>query len=256
MKDFARQFIVPLAAKFGWKQICEVGARDGATTERLLALPGVNVTVIDPCLDLDLQRKFAPDQRVIVRRSNSLDALPLLTSEYDCILIDGDHNWYTVYNELKTISERRLLRRGGMIFLHDVEWPYSRRDMYYQPDTIPPEYRHAFAQKGIVPGQIELSESSDFNAALCNALTEGGMRNGVLTAIEDFFREHRGEYHFFRIREQYGLGVLRYRTHDVGDLWFWAFALKTLAFNGAKRTFNAHFPSAYALAKVVLKRGR
>jgi hypothetical protein len=28
-----------------------------------------------------------------------------------------------------------------MIFFHDVGRPYGRRDMYYQPETVPPEFR-------------------------------------------------------------------------------------------------------------------
>ena len=40
---------------------------------------------------------------------------------------------------------------------------------------------------------------------------EGGPRNGVLTAIEDFIAEHLSDYHFTRIKAQYGLGILQYR---------------------------------------------
>ena len=132
---------------------------------------------------------------------------------FDCILIDGDHNWYTVFNELRLIRERTLLKAGGYIFLHDVDWPYGRRDLYYQPETIPAEFRHPFAEKGIVRGQSPLAEVGSMNSRnYLNAMEEGGPKNGVLTAIEDFLALHPGDYRFFMIRYQWGLGVLQLRS--------------------------------------------
>lgn len=133
---------------------------------------------------------------------------------YDCILIDGDHNWYTVINELKTIRQRGLLRPGGRIFFHDIEWPYGRRDIYYQPETIPEPYRLEYAQKGILRGQRALDESHGSNRNLYNAVREGGPRNGVLTAVEDFIADHPSEYMFCRIRKEFGLGILQSRSAD------------------------------------------
>ena len=56
---------------------------------------------------------------------------PKIKTTFDCIIIDGDHNWYTVFNELTIIEKRNLLKEGGTIFFHDIAWPYGRRDMYY-----------------------------------------------------------------------------------------------------------------------------
>jgi hypothetical protein len=136
---------------------------------------------------------------------------------YDCILIDGDHNWYTVFNELRLIRERGLLRRGGMIFFHDVGWPFGRRDMYYQPDTIPQEYRHKHELKGIVRGRSQLVDSGGGNAKDWNAVHEGGPKNGVLTAIEDFQSAHPSEYRFCRVRLAAGLGIMQYRGEKLWD---------------------------------------
>jgi hypothetical protein len=136
---------------------------------------------------------------------------------YDCFLIDGDHNWYTVFNELDLIRQRSLLRPGGMIFFHDVEWPYGRRDLYYQPQTIPAQYRNDFDRKGVQRGQTALVDSGGGNAHLCNAIREGGPRNGVLTAIEDFLAEYPSEYQFCRIRAQHGLGILQSRSSNPAE---------------------------------------
>jgi SAM-dependent methyltransferase len=211
MQLFARHIIVPLARKRGWKSFCEIGASIGLSTDEILKLPNIAYAIIDPGLDLDLVQKYAGDTRVTVIKKNSLDALPNLSGEFDCILIDGDHNWYTVFNELRLIRERGLLRPGGFIFFHDVGWPYGRRDMYYQPETVPAGHRQENARKGIKRGKSQLAGSGGVNQDLFNALHEGGPKNGVLAAIEDFIAAHPADYQFCRIKAQWGLGILQYR---------------------------------------------
>ena len=217
MQKFARHIIVPLARKHGWKRFCEIGASTGLSTDEILKLPNIAYTILDPCLDADLSLKYGGDPRVTVHKRNSLDALPNLNDTFDCILIDGDHNWYTVFNELRLIHERSLLAAGGMIFFHDVGRPYGRRDMYYQPETVPAEFRQRYEQKGIVRGRSQLADSEGSNRIHFNAVREGGPRNGVLTAIEDFVAEHRADYHFTRIKAQYGLGILQYRRKTASE---------------------------------------
>lgn len=219
MKFFADPVIKPYISAAGYRDICEIGASLGENTEKLLEIESVRVAVIDPCLDADLQNKARNNRRLTVHKGLSLDVLAQISGRFDCILIDGDHNWYTVYNELQTIERRNLLREGGTIFLHDVDWPYGRRDMYYQPETIPGEFVHVYAAKGIVRGQSELSEDSGINSERYNALFEGGSRNGVLTAVEDFLRG-RNNYLFFCVHEQHGLGVLHKRKNISRGLPF------------------------------------
>lgn len=217
MNQFVRDFIVPVALKRGWKSFCEIGASKGNSTDQLLKLPDISHTIVDPGLDADLVARYATDRRVTVLRDLSLAALPKMEGPYDCFLIDGDHNWYTVFNELTLIRQRGLLRPGGMIFFHDVEWPYGRRDMYYQPETIPAQYRLPYACKGILRGRSALVDSGGDNRQVANAIHEGGPRNGVLTAIEDFVAEHPSDYQFCRIRVQYGLGILQARSSDPAE---------------------------------------
>jgi len=217
VQQLARSSIIPLARKRGWKRFCEIGASFGLTTDEILKLPNISCTIVDPCFDADLALKYAKDARVTVKKSNSLDALPSLEDAYDCILIDGDHKWYTLFNELRLIRERGLLRRGVMIFFHDVEWPYGRRDMYHQPDTIPPEYRPEYARKGIIRDQTQLKDSEGTNSQTCNDVHDGGPRNGGLTAIEDFVVEHPSEHHLCRLKQQYGLGILQLRSKRLSE---------------------------------------
>jgi hypothetical protein len=215
--ELVRQFAIPLARKKRWRSFCEIGSRKGDSADVLLGLPGVSLTIVDPCLDADLVRRYSTDPRVTVHRAISLDALPLVTGPFDCILIDGDHNWYTVYNELRLIREQELLRVGGMIFFHDVSWPYGRRDMYYQPELIPAGYRHAYERTVIVSGNSELGDREGSVSTVYNAIHEGGQRNGVLTAIEDFMKEYDGDYRFWRVRRLSGMGIMQYRNHAIGE---------------------------------------
>ena len=223
MKYFASSIIHPYALERGYRRFCEVGASYGENTDRLLELHATHVTIVDPCLDTDLAQKYAGITAVNVEKGLSLDVLKGLRGEFDCILIDGDHNWYTVFNELRLIAANDLLRPGGTIFLHDVGHPYGRRDMYYQPATIPPEFLHPYAQKGIVRGQTLLSETGEgMNAIRDNAVHAGGPRNGVLTAVKDFAAQHPGEYWFVATFDQYGLGILYRRDGTLQGDWLFA----------------------------------
>jgi len=224
MKYFYEKALKPFILKEKYRDICEIGAAGGENTDLLAGLENVTVTVVDPCHDADLTSKYAKNKKISVYKRKSLDALRELNQAFDCFLIDGDHNWYTVFNELKAIEEKSLLKAGGTIFLHDVRWPYARRDMYYLPEDIPESYRHPYARKGMERGRKDLSDSGGMNANHYNALYEGGERNGVLTAVEDFLKIHGRKYYFFCYNRGEGLGVLikkkSERTFFVFLVWF------------------------------------
>lgn len=218
MRKFVQHFVIPLAKARQWASICEIGASKGESTDQLLKMRHLSsLSVIDPCFDADLPGRYANDARVRIYKGNSLDMLPSVKESFDAILIDGDHNWYTVFNELSLIRERKLLKRGGMMFFHDVDWPYGRRDMYYQPDAVPTEFRQPYEQQGIQRGVRELQEKSSYNSRFFNAKIEGGEKNGVLTAIEDFHHEHPSEYKFCRVQVGEGLGILLYRQESPSE---------------------------------------
>jgi len=210
MRRFTQSFLIPYIAASGYRRLCEVGAQGGGNIDRLLQMNGVAISIVDPCIDSDLDAKYAGNPRVAVKKGRSLEMLPVLGEQYDCLMIDGDHNWYTVYLELKIIHEKNLLAKDGTIFLHDVCWPYARRDMYYDLETVPAEFRHPVAKRGILLGVSALSDdpAAGKNGNHWNALYEGGARNGVLTAIEDFLREHPDTYSFFPVEKEWGLGVI------------------------------------------------
>jgi len=167
--------------------VVEVGAGAGAHTRRLAEFCGsheIALHVIDPA------PRFDPSElatEVEFHRGLSLHALPEI-GPVDVALIDGDHNWYTVNHELKLLqrTSRSAGRPTPLAICHDVCWPYGRRDLYYEPERIPVEYRHRWKRAGIVPGRSALQGDRGLNPDLANATEEGGPRNGVMTAIEDF----------------------------------------------------------------------
>lgn len=63
---------------------------------------------------------------------------------FDLYLIDGDHNYFTVTRELERIHQHS--KPGDVLLFNDVTGPWARRDLYYDPDFIPTEYRHTKKQ--------------------------------------------------------------------------------------------------------------
>jgi hypothetical protein len=212
MHRFWDKIIEPIFLLEKPKTIVEIGAWIGLNTNRILNYcqkHGSQLYCIDPMPQFDV-REYNTLYKGHFRMMQdlSLNALPKIEN-CDAVLIDGDPNWYTVYNELKLI-EKMALSNGKFpnVFIHDIEWPYARRDMYHFPETIPQEFRKPYATKGIIRRQSALAETGGLNPHMNNALYEGGEKNGVLTAVEDFLRETPIPIQFARLRSHFGLGIL------------------------------------------------
>ncbi len=116
--------------------------------------------------------------------SNPLDALSDLTN-YDAIFIDGDANWYTVFNELNIVKQSNKV--FPLVFICNNVFPNKRRDSYINPDAIPPEFRQKFAKE--LPLVYD-GETINIVDECYHACEENTPKNGVLTAIEDFLSEN------------------------------------------------------------------
>jgi hypothetical protein len=186
--------VAPVIEAVDARRIVEIGALRGETTTRMLGCVGsrCELHVIDPEPQFDpAEHERVFPGRYHFHRGISLDVLPNLPPA-DVVLIDGDHNWYTVYHELRQLADTAS-RAGAplpVLLLHDVGWPYGRRDLYYAPDRIPEEFRHAWARAGMWPGRPQLAYVGGLNRHMANASREGGPRNGVMTALDDFVAEH------------------------------------------------------------------
>ncbi|HMS86914.1 MAG TPA: TylF/MycF/NovP-related O-methyltransferase [Acidimicrobiales bacterium] len=212
MFPFWEKVVAPVLEAADVKLLVEIGALRGENTRQILDTvgPAAQLHVIDPVPDFD------PDEHAvqfggqyIFHRDlsvNVLGDLPVM----DAALIDGDHNWFTVYHECRLLAE--VSASAGallpvMVF-HDVCWPYGRRDLYYNPDDIPAEYRQEWAHRGMLPGVAELVPQNGLNPTMANAVLEGGPRNGVMTAIDDFVAEHPKPLRVLVLPIYFGLAIV------------------------------------------------
>jgi len=207
-----KQLIRPLAEAIEARQVLEIGSEAGLSTRVILNyLRGVggHLHSVDthPGFDTQAVERDYPGA-VTFYQALSLDALQHIPP-VDLALVDGDHNWYTVYHELLLLEQRHAQSPlQPLILVHDSGWPYGRRDLYYDPDTVPAEYRHDYARRGIpLPGDV-LATGDGMNAHMLHALEEGGPRNGVLTAIEDFLAASDKQWELLQLPMYYGLSIL------------------------------------------------
>jgi hypothetical protein len=149
------------------------------------------VLAIDPSPQPHLVEMAERHARLELIRETSLDALPAIELP-DVLIIDGDHNYFTVHEELRLVAERASGAQLPLLMFHDVCWPHGRRDDYFAPELIPADYRQPLVPErmGIAPG--EEGSRPDGLPYPRSAAREGGPRNGVLTAVEDFVTDHPG----------------------------------------------------------------
>jgi hypothetical protein len=174
------------------RSVVEVGAYAGDLTGLLLQWAersGARVWAIDPAPQPELVALDEARADLELVRAPSHEALKTIPLP-DAAIIDGDHNYYTVSEELRIVGERAEGPLPLLLF-HDVCWPHGRRDDYFAPDEIPAEHRQPVVEGGkLFPG--EAGTRSGGLPYRWPAAREGGARNGVLTAVEDFVASHSG----------------------------------------------------------------
>jgi hypothetical protein len=223
MSEFS-EIILGVLEAANAREIVEIGAEYGGMSAMLadhVAACGGHLVSVDPAPKQEFIQWVAERPDVKHVPLTSIAAFPEL-AHVDAWVIDGDHNWYTVYNELQHIDA--ICKRDGkplLAILHDVSWPTGRRDMYYAPDQIPAPFRHAHSYDGgATLGSAMLDPHTGFRGmgSFALALHEGGPRNGVLTAVEDFLAEQHAagrQLGFAEIPAVFGLGVL----FDLNAAW-------------------------------------
>jgi hypothetical protein len=192
MANFA-EIMFPVLDAAGVRSLAEIGAYAGVLTRALLewAEPvGARVIAVDPSPQAELLALAREREKLQLEQATSVEAIPAMDLP-DAFIIDGDHNYFTVSEELRLIAERVAATSAAMplLLFHDVCWPHARRDTYYAPDRIPDEYRATMVEGvGIFPDAPGLTWGGlPYKYA---QKREGGERNGVLTAVEDFVSEH------------------------------------------------------------------
>lgn len=194
----------------GARSVLEVGAYAGDLTRLLLLWAsgsGARVIAIDPAPQPELDQLEREHEELRLIRQTSLEALRNLEELPDALILDGDHNYFTLTAELELIEQRAQGGEGfPLVLLHDVSWPHGRRDDYFDPEQIPPEHRQPVAPGATLYPGIEGTHTGGL-IYHWPAAREGGPRNGVLTAIEDFLGS-RQDLQLMVVPTFFGLGVL------------------------------------------------
>jgi Methyltransferase domain len=201
------------------RSVVEVGAFMGELTRLLLQWGdsvGGTVVAIDPAPHADLEQleRERPDLQLI--RETSHEALALVPLA-DAIILDGDHNYYTLSEELRIIRRRvgEERRQLPLLLIHDVCWPHGRRDDYYVPERVPLEHRQPIEpDRSVYPDEPGTQYSG--LPYRYPAAHEGGPHNGVLTAVEDFASQH-ADVHLSVVPTFFGLGVVWDRSCPHAD---------------------------------------
>jgi hypothetical protein len=206
------EIMLPCLDAAGAHSVVEVGALAGDLTSVLVEwaarsggrVAAIDPTPLEPLIALDRDRS----ELELIRRT-SLEALPDIALP-DALILDGDHNYYTVSEELRIIGERASGANLPLVLFHDVGWPHGRRDDYYAPELIPEDHRRptAGATGGLVPGEPGIRPGGLPYPR--SAAQEGGPRNGVLVAVEDFLAERDG-LRLVVVPAFFGFGVLWHR---------------------------------------------
>jgi hypothetical protein len=194
----------------GARSVIEVGAYEGELTQVLLdwAEPhGGRVVAIDPDPQPALARMADERDDLELIRGFSHEALDGIELT-DAVILDGDHNYYTVHGELELIAKAAGDAPLPLVIFHDVGWPHGRRDAYTDISTMPKEglQPEVVEGGGLFPGEPGIR--ADGLPMWWSAAREGGPRNGVLTAIEDFMEERGEGLRLAVIPSFFGLGVM------------------------------------------------
>jgi hypothetical protein len=201
------EIMLPCLDAVGARSVIEVGAYAGDLTGVLVewaAGSGARVVAIDPSPQDRLVRLAEERPELELVRETSLAALPRMAPA-DAVIVDGDHNYFTVSEELRVIAAAAGAELP-LLMLHDVCWPHGRRDDYYAADQIPAEHRAPIREGGgLHPDEPGIRFGGlPYRGA---AAREGGPRNGVLTAVEDFVAQRDG-LRLAIVPAFFGLGVI------------------------------------------------
>jgi Methyltransferase domain len=193
------------------RSVVEVGAENGLFTRELLAwgkgVKADRIVAIDPDPRPLLAELDDAEPTLELIRETSHAALAVLEPT-DAVILDGDHNYFTVAEELRLIAARsdEMGTSLPLILLHDIGWPLAHRDSYHNISSLPADA----VQAGSGPGFLDPEEPGLAERGLyyeCVAPSSGGPRNGVLTAVEDFLAGREG-LRFACVPQFFGLGVV------------------------------------------------
>ena len=162
--------------------VVEIDVESGQVSGMYADMGADAVYCVEPEPTAELRANLAGKEGVHLVEDASpraLDSLPVA----DLYVIDGDHNYAVVRRELAWIVAHAP---EATVVLHDVLWPCSRRDQYYQPSTLADAQTHPDTEAGATVWHDALTPAGLVGqGAFTTSREAGGERNGVLTAVED-----------------------------------------------------------------------
>lgn len=204
-----REILLPCLEVVGASNVLEIGSYKGELTADLIAWgagAGARIAGVDPRPPDQLVELAAAHPEFELIEQTSHEVLSTVDPLPDAIILDGDHNYFTLSEELRLIAERAGSETMPLLLFHDVCWPHARRDTYYAPERIPEEHRQPIGHDvGLAPDEPGIAELG--LPFVWAALREGGPHNGTLTAIEGFLAGH-DQLRFAVVPAFFGFGVL------------------------------------------------
>lgn len=189
-------------------RIVEIGCEAGLNSSALLSYVNehnIKLDTVDPA-DIVFPFDIAEEKNFTFHKGTSTLFLDS-SMKYEVIFMDGDHNYETVYADLNKIHAKRSESGVKVIFMHDISWPWARRDIYYNLEAVKNPLPNSDSLR-ISPYQSEQDSVGLPPNSYAVALEDGGKKNGVLTAVEDFIETCNSSWVLKRFPVLYGIGVL------------------------------------------------
>lgn len=101
------------------------------TRDSFLAV-GVDVLIQEQVRIMLSNADLSGQQAAFLVEGNSLLALPRMIQQnmkFDVVLLDGDHNYHTVSQEMGMLPH--LVKDGGVVVIDDYDGKWSERDLWY-----------------------------------------------------------------------------------------------------------------------------
>ncbi|MEX0972458.1 MAG: hypothetical protein WDZ46_04275 [Solirubrobacterales bacterium] len=203
--------VAPLIEALEPHSILETGAGAGRLTRKVLEAPGAGsapVHAVDPAPSLDPDLAEEHGERLVIHAQRAISAIGRIGA-VDLALLDGDPNWYSVHTELRMLIEaaERARRPAPVVVVHNLHWPFGRRDGYHDPAAIPAAHRHEHSALGLIPGRRDPCPDGLKLTPYC-AVSDFEPRSGVLSAVEDLIAESDLEWAMTEVPGFHGCGVL------------------------------------------------
>ena len=103
-----------------------------ARTREAFAYVGLDIKVQEQVQTVISHLDLTQTQQAYCVEQNSLEALPKMVDQgmkFDVFLLDGDHNYHTVSEEMKYVEA--LTHPGSIVICDDYDGRWSDRDLWY-----------------------------------------------------------------------------------------------------------------------------